>query len=535
MKKNLLGISTLTLVGLYALLSVVVLGVCLIIDLPVLYGIIFSIIVLILQFLLAPFFTDLTMKWFYKTDFNAEIPAYLKDFIQGVCDKEGFKYPKVGVIYDKAPNAFTYGRFKNDARLVITQGILEILSEDEVKSVVGHELGHIVHMDMLFMTVAQLVPLILYFLYTVLSDSDSNDKDGNYGQLIAIIAYVLYIISQYIILWLSRTREYYADQYSIETTKNPNSLASSLVKIGFGLSIGTEPVELENDKKNKNKKVHSAKDIGALGIFDSKTSKSLVVSTNNNINDKQSIKNAMKWEMWNPWAFIYELSSTHPLISKRLLEISKYSKNYNQEPYIIFDLKKEESYMDDFLLEVLIKYSPLVVVLITILLCLVNQNNIMMFIGIGGLITIALSYVGFLRSHKSGYQKRTIRDLLGEVKVSGVTSIACELEGTVIGKGDPGCIFSEDFTLKDETGIIFLDYNQPMFILNKIFALFKSHQYIDKTIKVKGWYRRSPVPYVEIYEMEIEGKKKKIFTYGLSKALYLILFIACIVVLISSF
>ena len=62
MKKNLLGISTLTLVGLYALLSVVVLGVCLIIDLPVLYGIIFSIIVLILQFLLFHFIKLILMQ-----------------------------------------------------------------------------------------------------------------------------------------------------------------------------------------------------------------------------------------------------------------------------------------------------------------------------------------------------------------------------------------------------------------------------------------------------------------------------------------
>ena len=124
--------------------------------------------------------------------------------------------------------------------------------------------------------------------------------------------------------------------------------------------------------------------------------------------------------------------------------------------------------------------------------------------------------------------------MLGEVKVSGVTSIPCILEGKVIGKGDPGCIFSEDFILQDETGIIFLDYNQPLFIVNKIFALFKSHQYIDQNIKIKGWYRRSPVPYVEIYEMEVNGKKKKIFTYSLSIALYIIIGIISLFLIIST-
>lgn len=525
MKKNLLGISTLTLVGLYALLSVVVLGVCLIVDFPITYGIIFSIVVLILQFLLAPFFTDLSVKWFYKTNFNAEIPEYLKDFLNEICQKEKIKVPKIGVINDSAPNAFTYGRFKNDARLVVTKGIFELLTEDEVKAVVGHEMGHVVHLDMLFMTVAQLVPLVLYFLFQTFSENDSSD-DSNSGVIIAIVAYVLYIISQYIILWLSRTREYYADEYSIETTKNPNALSSALVKIGFGLSIGrqNEVVEEENgDKKKKKQKVHSAKDIGALGIFDSKTSKSLIVSTNNNINDKVTIKNAMKWEMWNPWAFIYELNSTHPLISKRLLAISNYSTSYNQEPFIVFDLKQEESYVDDFFVELVIKYSPLLVVILTIILVLLNiDGNVMSIVGFGGMITVALSYIGFNRSHKIGYKEANIRDLLGEVKVSGVTSVPCILEGKIIGKGDPGCIFNEDFTLQDETGIIFLDYNQPMFILNKIFAIFKSHQYVDQKVKIKGWYRRSPVPYVEIYEMEVDGKVKKIFTYGISIAFHII-------------
>ena len=127
------------------------------------------------------------------------------------------------------------------------------------------------------------------------------------------------------------------------------------------------------------------------------------------------------------------------------------------------------------------------------------------------------------RRHKKGYNPRTIKDLLGEVKVSGVTSVPCILEGNVIGKGDPGCIFNEDFTLKDSTGIIFLDYNQPLWILNKVFALFKSHQYIDKIIKVKGWYRRSPVPYVEIYEWEVDGKKKKVYTYLINMIFYFLL------------
>lgn len=462
------------------------------------------------------------MKWFYKIDYSAELPEYLENFIASVCTKHGMKRPMIGLINDGAPNAFTYGRGKNDARLVLTRGIFELLDENEVRSVVAHEFGHIIHYDMLFMTVAQLVPLVCYFVYQMFLDSDSSNDDKN-GAIIGGVAFALYIISEYIVLWLSRTREYYADEFSLEETKNPNSLASALVKIGFGLSVPS--IEKESTDKKK-KKQRSAKDVGALGIFDSKTSKALVVASGNNVDNKSIIKDAMKWEMWNPWAVWYQLNSTHPLISKRLIAISNRSKEFGQDPYINFDYKKPESYMDDFIIEALIAFLPSLVFVLTVIFAIVfisSNKMISLISGVGLLLFVLTSFIKFKRRHTSGYTKTNVASLLSQVKVSDVSAIACELEGNIIGKGDPGCIFSEDFIIQDDTGIIFLDYNQPMFIINKVFALFKSHKYTGKKIKVKGWYRRSPVPYVEIYEYEVDGTVKKIYTYTFSLVLYALL------------
>ena len=523
MKKNLFGISMMTLVGLYVLLSVIIIGLFLVFNLPVQYGILSSIIIIIIQFLISPFLTDLSMKWFYHAKFDAEIPEYLNKFIQEQCTKYNMKYPRIGYINDGSPNAFTYGHTKNDARIVLTRGIFDLLTEDEVLAVVGHELGHVTHYDMLFMTAAALVPLILYYIYEVCSSGNNSDSDSKAGQakaLVSLVAYLMYIISQYIVLWLSRTREYYADEFSIQETKNPNALASALVKIGFGL-VTSDDDKIPDDGGKK----PSTKNIGALGIFDAKTSKSLVVSTNNNIDNKELIKNSMKWEMWNPWGFICELNSTHPLISKRLINISAHSKEYNQEPFITFDLVKPESYVDDFFIELLISYAPIMIMIIGVILgALINEReNMLLYLGGSLILASIFSYIKFKRAHKSGYQDNKISNLLGEVKVSNVTSIPCILEGNVIGRGNPGCIFSEDFILRDETGIIFLDYNQPLTVVNKIFAIFKSKEYMDKKIKVKGWYRRCPVPYVEIFEMEIDGKTKKIYTYYFAIAAIIIM------------
>ena len=532
MKKNLLGISLLTISGLYFLLAAVIILITLITGQPVIIGIVISAIILVIQFLISPFMTDLSMKWFYKAKFKYEVPEYLKSFIEEICKENKMKYPRIGYIDDGAPNAFTYGHTKNDARVVLTRGIFELLSEEEVKAVVAHELGHASHYDMLFMTVAQLVPLVLYGIYEVCLRSDkdksSNNNGGSYAAIIGIIAYVLYIISNYIVLWLSRTREYYADSFSIEVTKNPNALASALVKVGYGLSTA------ETNAK------HSAAKSNALGIFDSKSSKALAVTSmeENGSISKEHIKQAMKWEKWNIWAKWYELNSTHPLISKRLLAISERSKEYNQDPYIVFDLKKEESYVDDFLIEVLISFLPTLSIIVGIILCIIGYLyvwNMGLIIGTTLVVALLFSFIKFFKRYSKKEMKETrVRDLLGEVKVSHITSIPCSLEGKIIGRGNPGCIFNEDFVIKDKTGIMFLDYNQPLFIINKIFALFKSQEYFDKEIKITGWYRRSPVPYIELKTMEIDGKIKKVYTYALGLSLRIVGIILSVLLIVGS-
>ncbi len=529
MKKNLLGISLLTITCLYILLSAIVIFIVILLGYPLSNGILLSMIILIIQFMISPFLTDLSMKWFYNAKFNYELPDYLKQFIENVCRENNMKYPRIGYIDDSSPNAFTYGHTKNDARIVLTKGIFELLTEDEVKAVVGHELGHAVHYDMLFMTMAQLVPLVLYFIYevTVLDNRSSNNKNSSYAELIGLIAYLLYLFSNYIILWLSRTREYYADDFSIKVTKNPNSLAQALVKVGYGLTSTAD----------SNKK-HSVSRSNALGIFDSKTSKTLVVSSYSKTGDidKNMIKNAMKWEMWNPWAFIYQLNSTHPLISRRLLEISKSSKEYNQEPYIVFDLQKEESYVDDFLIDLLINWMPLIGILLAILiffiylLCPVISPFIV--VGIMLLVMIFTWKIKVNRRYKNKeYNKTTVSSLLEKVKVSEITSIPCKIEGTIIGRGNPGCIFNEDFVIRDETGIIFLDYKQPLKLQDKIFALFKAPEYFNKTAKITGWYRRSPVPYIEINTIEVDGKVKRLCSYPTYKVIQILGIILAVVLI----
>ena len=126
----------------------------------------------------------------------------------------------------------------------------------------------------------------------------------------------------------------------------------------------------------------------------------------------------------------YELNSTHPLISKRLTAISSKCKEYNQQPYIEFNLKKQESYVDDFLVEFLICLLPFIFLILTIIFAI---------IGLGGILFVLSLFIELNKTHKNkNYKKTNVANLLSEVKVSSVTIIPCVLYGTIIGRGNPG-------------------------------------------------------------------------------------------------
>jgi hypothetical protein len=107
-----------------------------------------------------------------------------------------------------------------------------------------------------------------------------------------------------------------------------------------------------------------------------------------------------------------------------------------------------------------------------------------------------------------------ISSLLKKVKVSAVRPVPCRVRGTIIGRGIPGLIWSEDFVMQDETGIIFLDYHQPVPLWNFFFGLLRRGNFDGRQAEVVGWYRRNPVPYIEIMSIRARGmKERNCYTY----------------------
>ena len=99
------------------------------------------------------------------------------------------------------------------------------------------------------------------------------------------------------------------------------------------------------------------------------------------------------------------------------------------------------------------------------------------------------------------------------VKVSPVRGVAAEVRGKVIGRGTPGFVLSEDVVIQDKTGILFVDYNQPLAIFNWWFAIARVPEIMGRDVTARGWYRRGPAPYFEVREIEYDGKTRKSWVY----------------------
>lgn len=516
-----------------------------------LFGSALFVFIVAIQFYISPFLLDWQLKLMGSLQWVTldRVPPYFKKSLLRLCAENRIPIPKVGIIHDSSPQAYTYGRTPRSARLVFSRGMFELLDEEEVEAVLAHELGHIKHWDFVVMTVIKLVPFLLYIIYRnirIQLQKRKNKKGKGPLAVAMVVSYIAYLLSDYMVLFVSRVREYYADQFSCFATKKPNKLLTALIKVSYGL-LGSRTLSDSEDESHEDK----VKGVEALNITSISRSKQLALASQgegNQFNPKV-IQEIMRWDLWSPWASYYELHSTHPLTAKRINAIGTYALSLKQEPYLLFNKEKPESYWDDFFGDVLVLLLPYILffggVLTSLWFTGLNFNisdtmgqdplsttgkDLLPHFGAGGALKETLlaaavpgifagvlglslgAFIRLLKTYPSGrFFHYSVASLLKLIKVSPVRSYPVTLKGHILGRGEAGNIFSEDFVLRDQTGIIYL--NHEPFGLNILFALFRYKKFQGKEVKVTGWYRRSPSPYVEVKNIRTFDTKSMAYTY----------------------
>jgi heat shock protein HtpX len=181
-------------------------------------------------------FSDkLVLKIYKAREVNeAEVPE-LFSMVRRLAQKAGLPMPKVYIINQPQPNAFATGRNPAHAAVAVTTGIMKILTIEELEGVIGHELAHIKHRDILIGTVAATVAGAISFLahmaqWAMIFGGRDDDEGGN--PLVMIIMMIVTPIAAMLIqMAISRSREYEADAGGAKIAGNPHYLANALRKL----------------------------------------------------------------------------------------------------------------------------------------------------------------------------------------------------------------------------------------------------------------------------------------------------------------
>jgi heat shock protein HtpX len=157
----------------------------------------------------------------------------LHAMIERLCVQADLPKPTIGVVNTQMPNAFAMGRSQKSATVVVTTGILDLLSPAELEGVLAHELAHVRHRDVMIMTIASffasIAAMILQFGF-LFGGSRDNDNNPSAAVLI-LVSLVVYVVSFVLMQALSRYREFAADRGAAAITGRPSALSSALLKI----------------------------------------------------------------------------------------------------------------------------------------------------------------------------------------------------------------------------------------------------------------------------------------------------------------
>jgi len=213
-------------------------------------------------------FSDKIVLRLYRARPAAEsTDAKLLRIVRHATQKASLPMPKVYVIPTEAPNAFATGRNKDHAAVAVTEGIMRLLSPDELEGVIGHELAHVKNRDILIGSIVATIAGAIGILASMarwgailggVGRSDDDDGGGVFGLLImAIVAPVAALVIQ---MAISRAREYKADKVGSEITGQPLALASALNK------LHRAPVRLKLDSRPATAHLFIANPLSGKGL-----------------------------------------------------------------------------------------------------------------------------------------------------------------------------------------------------------------------------------------------------------------------------
>ncbi|MBE9146503.1 M48 family metalloprotease [Planktothrix mougeotii] len=451
--------------------------------------------------------------------------------LRNYCQKKKIKFPEVKLLPINDPIIFSYGSFRRFARIVVSQGLLDQLTEEELAAIFAREIASIGEWDFAVMSFATIISQIPYLIYWYLAEFSEKLPQLNLpfptfiqkliyeivnaiATFICPLCYGLYKLLRFPSLYLSRRRVYYSDRIACNLTGNPNALTRGLLKITIKLSQ-----TIQNKRKTD----------FILEAFDRLIPLSYQQAlTWGSVTPYTSPDSLFQWDLTNSYTFWLTLNQSHPLIGERLKILSFYANYWKLEPE--FDLSNfnppKPQKFDLNNSPLLLQGAPFFGILAGMAIggTLWLMGGLCSILGLwqlewlwgdywimAGCIPIGCSLGIFIRTNpffpeiKSSnlLNQPHLSDLVIKPNAIPLDSQPICLTGQLLGRTGLKNTFAQDLILQTSTGMVKLHYLPQWTPLSNFWPrIMQPQELITQTIKITGWWRRGATPWIDVDTLE---------------------------------
>ncbi|MBX9253483.1 M48 family metalloprotease [Desmonostoc muscorum CCALA 125] len=430
--------------------------------------------------------------------------------LQRCCQQRHWPLPKLRILPMAAPIILTYGSLPRNARIVVSQGLLEQLTDDEIAIIYATQLGHIAHWDFVVMSLVLLVTLPIYKVYqqvSKLGDSISGKVWRLPVTILASLIYGIWCLLTGTALWLSRLRLYYSDRTAAEITGNPNALIRALLKIAIGIATDIEKQE------------HTSWQLESLNIVAPIShQQSLSLGT---IASHLSFESFLKWDIVNPYGRWFTINNSHPLVGDRIERLCQIARHWHLDTELHFPREQpSEARRQSFLLQIApwlgiplgVLFAGFVWVAWQLAFALKFLNLKWIYedwsfitgcLLIGFSIGTVIRINSFFPDIKPGTVETDdgLPNLLADSYALPIDSISVRLVGKLLGRQGSSNSLAQDLILQSSAGLVKLHH------VSWLGQSVNHQDLIGRQIIVTGWFRRGATPWIDIQTLETQSGK----------------------------
>lgn len=454
--------------------------------------------------------------------------------MQNLCRQKRLPLPKLGILPSDTPAILTYGNIPQTARIIVSEGLLQQLADEEIATIYAGQIGHIAHGDTTLMSLFVLVLQIPYMIYWQFAQWGQQIPElikrripsvqriftpifvGVIG-IIASLSYGIYWLLQLPLVWFSRARVYYSDRLSVETTGNPNGMTRALLKIALGISEDIQTYATTSSL------LESYDLLLPIGYRQALEFSSCSAST--------PFERVLNWDCRNLYRDWLSLSTSHPLLGERLAMLTRYAKTWKLDPELDLPaptppIRNNSARIAKFVngykglpfLQSTMLSGLLLGLILRGILWIVGQigdrlniwqliwmHNARPFLDACILIAFSLSVFMLINRYFPDIKPSTVQTEpnLGELQANPDTlppdSQPVQLSGKLLGRRGVFNWLGQDLILQTSTGLIRLHFSSFLGPVGNILPLStRPGALVEQQVTITGWFRRGATPWIDL-------------------------------------